>query len=104
MTGCRREEALSLQHSQTHEDSRLVVFNENTKSRKYRYVPLTDVAVQAVRFLPKLEGCAYVFYNIKTGDRWEECRKGWQKARETAGVPDLQVKDLRRQYAIQLAE
>jgi len=63
-TGCRREEALSLQHWQVHEDSRLVVFSENTKSKKYRYVPLTDKALQAVKTLPKLKDSVYVFYNL----------------------------------------
>ena len=47
-TGCRREEALSLQHWQVQEESRLVVFSEDTKSRKYRYVPLTENALGAV--------------------------------------------------------
>jgi integrase len=103
-TGCRREEALSLQHWQVQEESKLVVFSENTKSRKYRYVPLTDLAIEAVNPLPKLDGCPYVFYNSATKDRWCECRKPWKQAREKVGLPDLWVKDLRRQFAIQLAE
>jgi integrase len=103
-TGCRREEALSLQHWQVHEESRLVVFSEDTKSRKFRYVPLTDSAAEAVKALPRLETCSYVFYNTATKDRWCECRKPWKEAREEVGVLDLLVKDLRRQYAIHLAE
>ena len=46
-TGCRREEALSLQYWQIQEDARLVVFSGDTKSRKYRYVPLTNAAIEA---------------------------------------------------------
>jgi site-specific recombinase XerD len=103
-TGCRGEEALSLKHWQVQENSRLVVFSEDTKSGKYRYVPLTDVALEAVNTLPRLEECPYVFYNLKTKDRWCDCRKPWEKARVEAGVPELQVKDLRRHYAIKLAE
>ena len=95
-TGCRREEALSLQHWQVQEDSRLVVFSENTKSRKYRYVPLTDLAIEAVKALPKLEHCPYVFYNAVTKNRWSTCRKPWVQARTKAGLPDLLVRDLRR--------
>ena len=56
-TGCRREEALSLRHWQVQKESRLVLFNEDTKSRKYRYAPLTDAALEAVETLPPLEGC-----------------------------------------------
>ena len=103
-TGCRREEALSLQHWQIQEESRLVVFSENTKSKKYRYAPLTDEALQAVRTLSKLEDCPYVFYNPKTKDRWHDCRKPWEQAREKVGLPEMQVKDLRRHFAIDLAE
>lgn len=103
-TGCRRGEALSLTHEQVQMESQLVVFNHDTKSRRYRYVPLTDAALEAVNALPKLGGCPYVFYNPKTQDRWRQCRIEWQKARDKAGVPNLQVKDLRRYYAISLAE
>jgi len=103
-TGCRREEALSLQHGQIQEESRLVVFSEDTKSKKYRYVPLTDEALQAVKTLPRLTECDYVFYNRKTKDRWHDCRKPWEQAREKVGLPEIQVKDLRRHYAITLAE
>ncbi len=103
-TGCRREEALSLQHWQVQADAKLVVFTNNTKSTKYRYVPLTATALEAIQTLPRLDDCPYVFYNPKTNDRWKQCRKAWEKARESVGLPDLQVKDLRRHYAINLAE
>jgi len=103
-TGCRRKEALSLRHWQIQEESQLVVFSENTKSRKYRYVPMTEEALLAVRAIPRLEGYPYVFYNPKTGDRWCDCRKPWVTGRVGAGVSQLQVKDLRHHYAISLAE
>ncbi len=103
-TGCRREEALSFQHWQVQADAKLVVFTNNTKSKKYRYVPLTAKALEVIQTLPKLDDCPYVFYNPKTNDRWKQCRKAWEKARKSVGLPDLQVKDLRRHYAINLAE
>ncbi len=103
-TGCRREEALSLQRWQIQEDSQLVVFSEDTKSRKYRYVPLTEGALEAVNALPCPDGCSYVFFYPESGTRWSHCRKPWERAREKAGLPELQAKDLRRHYAIILAE
>jgi len=103
-TGCRREEALSLQHWQVHEESETVVFSEDTKSKKYRYAPLTEAALEAVNVLPSIDGCAYVFYNLKSKDRWHDCRKPWEQARAKVGLPELQVKDLRRHFAIDLAE
>ena len=103
-TGCRREEALALQHWQVHEASNMVVFTENTKSRKCRHVELTPAAIEAVHTLPAVKDCPYVFYNIKTKGRWRDCRKPWLEARANGGLPGLQVKDLRRHYAIELAE
>ncbi|MDA2931498.1 site-specific integrase [Acidobacteria bacterium AH-259-O06] len=103
-TGCRREEALSLQHWQVQRESRLVVFSEDTKSRKFRYVPLTEAAIEAVDTLQPIEDCPYVFYSLKSGNRWYDCRKPWEQAREKVGLPQVQVKDLRRHYAIELAE
>ncbi len=103
-TGCRSEEAFSLQHWQIQEESRLIVFSENTKSKKYRYVPLTEAAIEAVNALPPLKKCPYVFYNLQSKTRWAVCRKPWEEARKQAGVPELQVKDLRRHFAIRLAE
>jgi len=102
-TGCRREEALSLRHDQIQEEANLIVFTDDTKSPKYRYVPLTDAALKAVRELPQLEDCPYIFYNRKSRTLWEHCRKPWEQARKTAGIPELQ-KDVRRHYAIRLAE
>ena len=93
-----------MDHWQVQEGSRLVVFSEDTKSKKYRYVPLTDEALQAVNALPRLKDCPYAFYNPKTQDRWFDCRKPWKGARAKAGIPEIQVKDLRRHFAINLAE
>lgn len=81
-TGCRHAEALSLQHWQIQEESGMVVFSEDTKSSKYRYVPLTQSAIEAVHALPPIEGCPYVFYNVKNKNRWDYCRKPWEQARE----------------------
>ena len=103
-TGCRREEALSLQHWQIQGEAKLVVFSEDTKSRKYRYVPLAEAALDAVDSLPRDREYPYVFYNPATGTRWHDCRKPWEEARKVAGLPGLLVKDLRRHFAIGLAE
>jgi len=103
-TGCRREEALSLEHWQIQKESEMVVFSDNTKSNKYRYAPLTEAALEAVNVLPPIQGCPYVFYNLKSKDRWHDCRKPWEQAREKVGLPQILVKDLRRHFAIALAE
>ncbi len=96
--------AESAERIQTDGEHWYIVLDENTKSRKYRYVPLTGAGLAATQVLPDLEGCPYVFYNPKTMRRRHTCPRTWENARVEAGVPDLQVKDLRRQFAIDLAE
>jgi site-specific recombinase XerD len=103
-TGCRLEEALSLEHSQLDFQQRFVVFTHKTKAGRYRIVPLTAAAAEAAKALPRLENCPYVFYNVNSQTRWHNCRKPWVDARKSAGVPGLRVKDLRSHYAIGLAE
>ena len=93
-----------MQHWQVQKDSEMVVFSENTKSKKYRYVPLTEAALEAVNALPPFDGCPHVFYNLKSKDRWHDCRKPWEQAREKVGLLEMQVKDLPRHFAIDLAE
>jgi integrase len=101
---CRREEALSLRYGQIDWNSNEAVFSGNTKSGKARRVPLTDAAIAAIRAIPRSPASDYVFYHPETLTRWNDCRKPWEKAREEAGHPWLAVKDLRRAFAIKLAE
>jgi integrase len=101
-TGCRREECLSLVHSQLDPGRAEVVFHSNTKNGKDRRVPLTPKAVAAIQSMPRLS--KYVFYHPESLTRWESCRDPWEKARDEAGYPWLRIHDLRHAYAIKLAE
>jgi len=103
-TGCRLEEALSVQHSQLNLTANLpvVVFSDNTKNGKDRQVPLTQEAIQAIEAMPKAS--KYVFYHPESLTRWHNCRKTWNAARQQAGHTWLRIHDLRHAYAIKLAE
>jgi len=103
-TGCRREEALSLKRWQVNIAKEEVIFTDNTKSDRFRYVPLPQEAIEAIEAMPPHPNTEYVFYNPNTGERWYDCRKPWLAARKAAGVPSLTVKDLRKAYGIKLAE
>jgi len=103
-TGCRREEALSLKRWQVNIAKEEVIFTDNTKSDRFRYVPLTEEAIEAIEAMPPHPKTEYVFYNPDTGKRWYDCRKPWEQARKDAEVPSLTVKDLRKAYGIKLAE
>ena len=104
-TGCRREEGLSLRHSQINLTSNppVVVFCDNTKNGKSRQVPLTAEAIAAIKMMPRVVS-DYVFYHPESLTRWHDCRKVWEEARMAAGFPWLRIHDLRHFYAIGLAE
>ncbi|HYK88724.1 MAG TPA: site-specific integrase, partial [Acidobacteriota bacterium] len=101
-TGCRREEALSLNHNQIDWGREEVLFHDNTKNGKPRRVPLEEKAIWALKAQPRVS--EYVFYHPESLTRWDTCKKPWMAAREAAGHPWLRVHDLRHAYAIRLAE
>ncbi len=103
-TGCRREEALSVKRWQVNIAKEEVIFTDNTKSDRFRYVPLTVEAIEAIEAMPPHPKTDYVFYNPDTGTRWYDCRKPWEEARAKVGIPSLTIKDLRKAYGIKLAE
>ncbi len=100
-TGCRRGEALSLTWDRVRIQDRKALINED-KEGKPKFLFLTEKAIRAIQSIPVAS--EYVFYKPKTLTRWYDCKKYWEKARKEAGYPWLQVKDLRRAYAIKLAE
>jgi integrase len=103
-TGCRLQEGLSVTHDQIRRKEQMVVFTGNTKSGRFRFVPLTAQCLEYLDAYPALPGCKYVFWNPTTGSRYQNVYVSWYKARTEAGLPWFQVKDLRRQYGIVLSE
>ncbi|MBI4455414.1 MAG: site-specific integrase [Acidobacteria bacterium] len=103
-TGCRLQEALTLKHNQVRVRERLMVFTDNTKSGRFRLVPLTDRALEPIESFPVLPGCPYVFWRPQSRDRYRSIYRPFYKAREAAGLGWLKMKDLRQYFAIDLAE
>ncbi|MBI4454732.1 MAG: tyrosine-type recombinase/integrase [Acidobacteria bacterium] len=103
-TGCRLEEGLSVKHHQIRRNERMVVFTDNTKSGKFRLVPLTEKCLEHIDSSPALPGCPYVFWNENTRTRYKDVHDSFHQARDEAGLPWFQIKDLRRHYGIVLSE
>ena len=100
-TGCRRGEALGLQHEQVRRDEKRVLLTR-TKAGRWRYLFLTEAALGAIDYIPQV--CEWVWFNPKTMLPWHDLRKPWRSARKAAGYPWLKPKDLRRFYGIRLSE
>ncbi len=103
-TGCRLEEGLSVMHHQIRRNERVVVFTDNTKSGKFRLAPLTEKCLEYIDAYSTIPGCPYVFWSEHTRTRYNNLYKYWYEARENAGLPWFQIKDLRRHYGIVLSE
>ncbi len=65
---------------------------------------LSGRAVKAVQAVPRLPNCEYVFWNPKTQTRYKQINLSFQRARDRAGIPWIQLKDFRRELGIVIAE
>jgi len=102
-TGCRRFNAFNLKWDQVNLKDRVAILTE-TKSGKPAYLLLTEAAVQAIRSMPRVVGCSYVFPAPSHGGYWSTHGESvWRTAREKAGYPWLKVKDMRKAFAVKWA-
>ncbi len=102
-TGCRPSEALALKREHVDLEKRTAIFNMR-KAGDNALVALTSRAAQAVEEVPELPGCPYVFWNPKTRDRYQKINNTFERAREKAGLPGIQLKDFRRELGTFIAE
>jgi integrase len=103
-TGCRKNEAITLQASQLDFGRAQVIFHHNTKNGRFRQVPLTESALCAIAAMPKVGNT--VFYHPDLLRPWtsDGVSIPWERARKAAGHTWLRVHDLRHAYGIRLAE
>lgn len=99
-TGARLNEALSAQWKNVSVENRLwIVPHESSKSKRLRSIPLNDSALEVLQQIDRKESDVYVFTNRKTGTRFVNVFKPWNRIRTKAGVPFLRMHDLRHMYA-----
>ncbi|MFQ5930621.1 MAG: tyrosine-type recombinase/integrase, partial [Acidobacteriota bacterium] len=102
-TGCRPSEAMAIKREHVELEKKIAILNFR-KAGDNALVALTSRAVEAIRATPELPGCPYVFWNRKTGTRYQRINETFNRAREKAGLPWVQLKDFRRAVAIAIAE
>ena len=109
-TACRPGEILSLQLRDVNLGRReLTIRAENEKTRRLKLIPISSrlLAVLDMRRLdpagrPHGPG-AYVFGD-SLGRRIKSVQEAWQTTREKAGLPDLQLRDLRHEAGSRFEE
>lgn len=102
-TGARKSHGLGLKHTDVLLEEQLAEL-PRIKECPPQYLGLTARAIEAIKSVPRIPGCDYVFYNPNTLTRWMDCRKAWETAREAAGFKDLRIKDLRTAFGSRLSD
>jgi integrase len=99
-TGLRRQEGLLLKWDQINLDQGILSV-QYTKSRRPRYVPLSDFALASLRSLVRVVGCPFVFVRIESRDRWRKPEGPFNEGREKAKLDWVSIHDLRHFRATQ---
>src|SRR5207249_5117629 len=99
-TGLRKQEGLLLKWDQINLDQRILSV-QYTKSRKARYVPLSNFAISWLRSLPRLAKCPHVFVRLESLDRWRKPEGPFNAGRAKAELEWVSIHDLRHFRATQ---
>lgn len=99
-TGCRLSEALTAKWANINLATKLwIVPAANSKSKRIRSIPLSDSAINILQQVVREKDDIYVFTNRKTGKRFVNITRPWQRLRNKANVPFLRCHDLRHCFA-----
>lgn len=100
MTGCRRNEVLTLKWSNVDLENRILKLTDSKTGK--RYVHLSPQAVQLL--LVHFETCGldtnpYVIKGAKPGAHLVNLQKPWTRIRKICGLQDVRLHDLRHTFA-----
>jgi diguanylate cyclase (GGDEF)-like protein len=94
LTGARQRELLNAKWS--HVDLAAGVWRLDVPaSQKVRELRLSKAAVALLRELPRWDNCPYLIANPATLKPYQSVLRSWEVARSKAGLPHLEIDDLR---------
>lgn len=70
-----------------------------TKSGKARQVPISDGALLLLETIPRIDGCRWIFPNPKTHKPYCSFYGSWNTVRQSVGLGDVGIHDLRHSFA-----
>jgi integrase len=97
LTGCRRNEALTLQWAWIDIDHSLAKLPDSKTGKKV--LLLGVAALSLLTKLPRLEGSPLVFPSSAGGTTPISIQKSWDKIRKAAKLQDIRLHDLRHNFA-----
>ena len=97
LTGCRRNEILTLRWEDVHpETGELRLRDSKTGPRT---VPLSPAAAGVLAALPRVQGNPWVIPGGKPGGHLSGIFQQWRRVRARAGLKDVRIHDLRHSFA-----
>lgn len=97
LTGCRKSEILTLQWRHVDWDRGFLRLPDSKTGAKI--VPMSDVAMQTLKAIPREENEPYVFPSPRQGSHLVGLQKVWERVRDAAGLSDVRLHDLRHSFA-----
>ena len=97
LTGCRRNEILTLKRSYIDPHHRCLRLPDSKTGAKI--VHLGAPAMKVIVGIPYVEGNPYLLPGKKDGTRVTDLQAVWTRVRVTAGIEDVRIHDLRHSFA-----
>ena len=97
LTGCRRNEILTLRWEDVHLDVNELRLRDSKTGP--RTVPLSPAAVKVLAGLPRAAGNPWVIAGRRPGARLSDFNSHWYRVRSRAELEDVRLHDLRHSFA-----
>lgn len=97
LTGCRRNEILSLRWRDVHLRTAEIRLSDSKTGP--RTVPLSPAAVRLLAGLARIEGNPWVIPGARSGSHASSLFGAWSRVRTKAGLEDVRLHDLRHSFA-----
>lgn len=97
LTGCRRNEILTLKRSYVDEHNSCLRLPDSKTGAKI--VHIGEAALDVIRAVPEVVGNPYLLPGRKNEGHLVDLQSSWERIRETAGLSDVRLHDLRHAFA-----
>ncbi|MDT9600086.1 EAL domain-containing protein [Sphingosinicella rhizophila] len=94
LTGARQRDLLQAQWSDLDLDLGIWTLPPS-RSGQIREIKVPEAAIASIRDMPRSEGALHLFVNAKTQQPYRSLTRSWETIRCKAGLPDLEIDDLR---------